>query len=367
MPRDNANKYLSDSSKDISDSRLTFECKQALLRRQYAEPLVDDEWEKFCDKTQLILPVDKPVKRTNSLKIRYFSYGSLAGVAAVLLLLLTLRLYNYYEQQRPITIFAAKQRNQEITININNKPQKIVSSNIKNDPYTGAIINIKKADFRNIVSKRIQTRSITTPYGKDYSVILNDGTQVILNADSKLTFPTKFSGKERVVKLEGEAYFKIAKNPQMPFIVKTDKMDTRALGTEFYVKAYKGTEPHVTLIEGVVDVNIPEINKNIRMSPNEEISMADKTLKIKNVDPEYLIQWKDGFFYYDNVALGDILLDIGRWYNINIEISKPKLMAYRLHFVVKRDANIDDVVDNLNNFRYLNAVKNGNKITIREK
>lgn len=188
-----------------------------------------------------------------------------------------------------------------------------------------------------------------------------------MNADSKLTFPTCFSGKARTVLLEGEAYFKVAKNPDMPFVVKTDKMNTTALGTEFNVKAYHGAVPHVTLVEGVVLVDVPEVKKNVRLAPSEEISLNDKTVNIRNIDPQYYIQWKDGFFYYDNVALGEILSDIGRWYNINIEIEKPALMSYRLHFVVNRDAVIDEVINSLNDFTYLDAVKSGNKITVRGK
>jgi transmembrane sensor len=208
-------------------------------------------------------------------------------------------------------------------------------------------------------------RTIATPYGKDYRVTLNDGTEVVMNADSKLTFPTRFTGKERIVHLVGEAYFKVAKNPKMPFIVQTDKMNTRALGTEFNVRAYAGAEPHVTLIEGSVLVNVAD--KDVQLKPGEDISFSNSTVKIKNVDIQYYVQWKDGFLYFDNQPLVDVMSDLGRWYNVNIEIENPSLMTYRLHFIVNRNSGIDEVIDNLNTLGYLNVVRNQNNIIISKK
>ena len=352
----------------VPDELVAFECRQAMLRKQYAEPVVDVEWNKFYETVKPAATVsEKSTAVKKDSKTRYFLFGSLAGVAAVLLVLLVFRGYNYYLEQRPVTVFVAEARNQEIMMNIDNGQQNILPGKTKTDPLDGVSIDSRKADFTKASQTKIQTRTIKTPYGKDYRVVLNDGTEVVMNADSRLTFPTTFSGKRREVKLEGEAYFKVAKNPDMPFVVKTNRINTTALGTEFNVRAYKGTDPHVTLIEGSVLVDVPVINKNVKLSPREDVSIKDNALNIKDVDPEYYIQWKEGFFYYDDVALGEVLSDIGRWYNINIEIEKPALMSYRLHFVVDRSAGIDEVVENLNNFRYLNAVKNGIKITIREK
>jgi len=364
MSKEYANNDFSQNSNLPTDTLLEFECRQAFLRKQFVVPEMDTEWNKFRDSISITLDVPQQSVVLKKGSTRYFTFGALGGVAAVLLLLVMWRGYNNYLEQQPVTIFVAEQRSPEIIIDTENGSSTIVSAKAVNDQNLGVLIESNKVDFRKSSTKIIQTKTLKTPYGKDYRVILNDGTEVIMNADSKLTFPTRFCGNKRVVSLEGEAYFKVAKNPDMPFIVKTRKMDTKALGTEFNVKAYKNSDPHVTLIEGIVEVSVPEVNKKIRMEPNEDVSLSNKTLNIRDVDPEYYIQWKDGFFYYDNVALGEIMSDIGRWYNVNIEIEKPALMAYHLHFVVNRNAKIDEVVENLNNFGYLNVIRTGNKISI---
>lgn len=367
MSKEYANTDFPENSFSETDARLDFECRQAFLRKEHAAPDIDEAWTRFRDTSGDVAEPPTPPVPLKRQRKRYFLVGALAGVAAVLLAITIWRGYDAYLQQAPVTIFVAEERSHDITIDAENGEQLIVATHSLNDPHSGALIENGKADFKRVRENVSQMRTIRTPYGKDYRVELNDGTEVIMNADSKLSFPTRFTGKERVVTLEGEAYFKVAKNPKRPFIVKTERMDTKALGTEFNVRAYKGTEPHVTLIEGVVVVNVPEVNKNVRMVPNEDVSLAENALTIKTVDPQYYIQWKDGFFYYDNVALSEILSDIGRWYNINIEIEKPALMSYHLHFVVNRDAKIEDVVDNLNDFSYLTVVKNGNKLSIRGK
>lgn len=372
MCKNNEHKGLYPDETFFSDDRLAFECRQAMLRKEYTEPAVDVEWSKFYGSIHPVSPSadldKKPRLHKKKLKTRYFTFGSLAGVAAAILLVLVFRWYDFYLDNRPVTVFVAQGRAQEIVMHIGDGRQTILASaNKVNDPLSGVVVTSHKADFRQVLNGKIQMRTIKTPYGKDYRVVLQDGTEVIMNADSKLTFPTRFSGTERVVLLEGEAYFKVAKNPAMPFLVKTDKINTRALGTEFNVRAYKGSDPHVTLIEGVVVVDVPEMKKDMRLLPSDDVSLSNKTLKLKTVDPQYYIQWKDGFLYYDNVALGEVLSDIGRWYNVDIDIEKPALMSYRLHFVVNRGSGIEEVVENLNDFKYLQVVQKGNKILIGEK
>ncbi|HJD74580.1 MAG TPA: FecR domain-containing protein [Bacteroides reticulotermitis] len=349
------------------DARLLFTCEQAMLRKKYPQPSVDTEWGKFRKET-IASEIEKPavaVQKKKSHKTRYFVLGSLSGIAATLLLVIGFQ-WQADKANQPIMIFTAEETTPQVTLGTDLQPQGVAIAEIKKEAAQNIIIKPHEVDFRQVAAspKYIPTQVITTPRGKDYQVILNDGTEVLLNAESKLTFPRKFTGSRRVVKLEGEAYFKIAKNEQMPFIVETERTSTRALGTEFNVKAYKNTESHVTLINGSVVVNMPEINKEVTLVPGQEVVVDQEVFKVKDVDVNYYVQWKDGYFYFDNVPLVEVLCDLGRWYNVNIEIEKPSLMSYRLHFIADRKAAIDEVVENLNSFSYLSAIKTGNKITI---
>ena len=209
-------------------------------------------------------------------------------------------------------------------------------------------------------------KTISTPRGKDYELVLSDGTVVLLNADSKITFPTRFTGNKRTVKLVGEAYFKVSKNKHRPFIVETGNLYTKVLGTEFNLKAYPHSDVNVTLIKGSVAVNAE--GKEVMLKPGENAEYSEnKDIEVTTVDTEGYIQWKDGYFYFDNVPLIDVVRDLGRWYNVNIEIRNNSLMSYRLHFIASRKASIKEFVDNLNEFNYLHEVHKGNKLIIDRK
>ncbi len=364
MSRTSENTDQPQDSAFLSDTLLAFECRQAMLRKTFEEPDIDQQWANL----QRSVPKSIPAATDQRLqKKRYFLLGIAAGVAAVALILLVVRLYDNYLDNRPVTVFLAQHTETAVTMQAGEQEHVLSAQKEISDPLPGVKIDSRKADFTQAKALHPETRTIQTSYGKDYLVVLNDGTQVIMNAGSKLTFPTKFEGTERIVSLEGEAYFKVVKNPERPFVVRTEKLSTRVYGTEFNVKAYKGSDPHVTLIEGVVVVDVPNLKKNIRLLPSEDVSVKNKTLEIRDIDPQYYIQWKDGFLYYDNVPLGEVLSDIGRWYNVDIEIEKSSLMSYRMHFVVNRNAGIQEVMENLNEFKFLHATKSGNKISIDDK
>lgn len=108
----------------------------------------------------------------------------------------------------------------------------------------------KELDYRQVISTTTQTHVLTVPRGESFKVVLCDGTEVWLNANSNFVYPTAFIGDERIVTLEGEAYFKVTKDPERPFIVKTKTVQTRVLGTEFNIRSYTPEDTHVVLING---------------------------------------------------------------------------------------------------------------------
>ena len=189
-----------------------------------------------------------------------------------------------------------------------------------------------------------------------------------MNADSKLTFPEHFDAKERVVKLEGEAFFTVTKNAHQPFIVESEKVRTHVLGTEFNLRAYPSSSPHVTLVSGQVVVDNLMNHERVTMKPGQDVTLnKQQRFDVSAVDTEYYIQWKEGYFYFDNLPLVEVLKELGRWYNVDIRITDNSLMSYRLHFIADRSASIDQVVENLNGFSYLQVYKNGDGIVVSPK
>lgn len=162
---------------------------------------------------------------------------------------------------------------------------------------------------------------LATPKGGEYKLVLEDSTEVWLNADSKLKFPLKFDSGVRQVELIGEAYFKVKKDELRPFIIRSNDMDIKVLGTEFNVSAYSD-DPFVktTLINGLVAISYK--NRGVagqqNLYPGDQASFNKKenTIHIKTVDVAKYTAWKDGFFVFENQTLSEISRILERWYNV---------------------------------------------------
>lgn len=156
--------------------------------------------------------------------------------------------------------------------------------------------------------------NITTPRGGQYTIMLSDGTKVILNAASSLKYPTTFKGAERTVELTGEGYFEVAHHKSRPFKVISEGQTVEVLGTHFNINAY-ADEPNVktTLLEGSVDVNGTFIKPN-----QQAIFSAGNQIVVKQVDPANVVAWKDGLFKFDHTDLKTAMRQIARWYDVEI-------------------------------------------------
>jgi transmembrane sensor len=164
-------------------------------------------------------------------------------------------------------------------------------------------------------SSLLAFNELIVPAKGKYTVKLSDGTVVWLNASSSLKFPASFSNqKNRMVELDGEAYFEVSKNKHQPFIVKTGPQLVTVLGTHFNIKAYKN-EPEVktTLLEGSVKVN------NIKLTPNHSAILRNGSLAVTKADTSQAISWKNGFFNFKDENVVSIMRQISHWYDVEIE------------------------------------------------
>lgn len=170
------------------------------------------------------------------------------------------------------------------------------------------------ADGNAVNSKTGSWNEVSTPKGGTYKVILPDGTNVWLNAASKLRFPNRFIEGRRYVQLTGEAYFEVAKDRAHPFIVSSNRQQIQVLGTHFNVSVYPDEETATTtLMEGSIAIN------NTLLKPNQEaVLMGRGGLVISNVEASDAMAWKDGKFRFNNTDLDVVLRQLGRWYDVDI-------------------------------------------------
>ncbi|AOC95897.1 fec operon regulator FecR [Flavobacterium anhuiense] len=161
--------------------------------------------------------------------------------------------------------------------------------------------------------------TLSTPTGGQYNIVLADGTKVFLNAVSSIKYPTQFNRDQRVVELEGEAYFEVAKDKSKPFIVKSDKQTIEVLGTHFNVHAYNNEAAvKTTLLEGSVAVSSK--NQKAILKPGQQSNISDNAkIAIREVDTEAAIAWKNGRFKFDNADLKSVMKQLERWYGIKVE------------------------------------------------
>lgn len=162
--------------------------------------------------------------------------------------------------------------------------------------------------------------TLSTPTGGQYNIVLADGTKVYLNAVSSIKYPTQFNGDKRLVELEGEAYFEVAKNKNKPFIVKSDNQSIEVLGTHFNVHAYANESVvKTTLLEGSVAVSFK--NQKSILKPGQQSNVSDNfaKIKIREVDTDEAIAWKNGRFKFDNADLKTVMRQLERWYGIKVE------------------------------------------------
>jgi ferric-dicitrate binding protein FerR (iron transport regulator) len=192
-------------------------------------------------------------------------------------------------------------------------------------------------------SKEIAYNTISTPRGGQYQIELPDGTRVWLNAASSLRFPVAFTGKERRVEIDGEAYFEVAKNKNMPFIAKTRGGEIQVLGTHFNVMAYREEDAvRTTLLEG--SVKFSSGNNVAVLKPGEQAKLSNEgQLKIDEVDVEPVIAWKNGLFVFNNEDVSTVMRQLSRWYDVDVvyQAKQPKQL-----FVgeVPRNSKLSDVL-----------------------
>ena len=189
--------------------------------------------------------------------------------------------------------------------------------------------------------------TVSTPAGTTTSIALSDGTEVLLSANSRLTYNKDFSHEKREVTLVGEARFHVAKDAHRPFIVRTEQIQTQVLGTVFDVKAYPKTLPDVTLYEGKVEVSLNGSSPR-QMQPGEQASISKEgKLQLAKASTEQG-KWTEGEFAFDNRELKSVMQEIGSWYNISVVFHSRPLLEERIYFRMERAASVEDVLGVLN-------------------
>jgi len=206
--------------------------------------------------------------------------------------------------------------------------------------------------------------TLSTARGETYILILPDKSKVWLNAASSLTYSTDLLDHGiRKVRLQGEAYFEIAKDKKHPFVVSTANHDVEVLGTHFNVNSYpEESSTTTTLLEGSVKIITEKLTRLLK--PNQQSVFTDGGFNVKNVNAEDAVAWKDGAFIFEDETLQSIMRRISRWYNVEVEyaenVDKDKLYGGG----VSRYANVSSVLEILESTKNIHFKVKGRRILV---
>jgi ferric-dicitrate binding protein FerR (iron transport regulator) len=208
----------------------------------------------------------------------------------------------------------------------------------------------------NIETISYNTLSTANGEQSPYPLILPDGSKVWLNAQSSITFPTAFNGKERIVKITGEALFEVFHNAKQPFKVQTQKQTIEDIGTVFNVNAY-ADEPatKTTLVAGKVKVN------DVFLEPGQQTDGSH----IRTVNTKRYTAWKTGDFYFEDDSIQTVMRQLSRWYNIEVSY-KGNMPTDGFNARITRSKNISAILQILENTKGVHFKIEGRRITVIE-
>ncbi len=216
-----------------------------------------------------------------------------------------------------------------------------------------------------------EMKEVFVAFGEQSVFTLEDGTQVTLDAGSSLSYPEKFRGNSRDVFLNGEGYFEVSHDPENPFVVHADNAEIEVLGTEFNVRAWhRHGQIKVAVIEGKVSLNASEssIKEAVVITEGEmsTLSQNGKPSKPQRVDVEKHIAWLNYEMEFNSVQLSEVLYQMERWYNIEINADDPKIQNLKITMLLTK-RSIRDNLEFISTLANLDYTLSGNTVNLRKK
>lgn len=317
-------KYLDES---ISEQELELlEKFKKELKKANKEPHFKNESHKIAIKTSLWTSIQEQTKDS---KKRRSIIWKISGVAAIFLGLLTTG-YFYLERSSANTNFVIPEN--AITLQLENGDVKVINENgqVEVLDTNGNVVGKqdgKSLKYSDSASKtELAYNTLTVPRGKTFQLQLSDGTVAHLNAGSSIQYPVQFiPGSDRLVLITGEAYLNVAKDPEHPFIVNTNGLNVRVLGTQFNVSAYPEDETtEVVLVEGAVSLYTEEeeygSEKNVYLKPGFKGSFdkAKNNIDTSEVITSLYTSWVNGKLVFRNMTFNNIMKKLERHYDVTI-------------------------------------------------
>ncbi len=217
---------------------------------------------------------------------------------------------------------------------------------------------------RTLIYNRIEV-----PRGGEFHLTLADGTQVWLNADTRLDYPVEFAGDVREVRLQGEAYFEVEKDAARPFVVKAGATRLQVYGTAFDFNAYDTASLYAVLVNGSIALQADGAAQEVRLLPGQmgTVDPVAGTVRVEKVDVHSYIAWKDNDMVFENERLESIMRKVERWYDVHVVFMHNRLKDLHYCGDIKRYADIGDLLAYLGKGSPARFTLDGRTVIITEK
>lgn len=209
--------------------------------------------------------------------------------------------------------------------------------------------------------------TIVTPKGEQYDFVLPDGSKVILNSMSKLSYPVAFNDDIREVSLEGEAFLDVSKDSSRPFIVKTKYTKVKVLGTNFNVRAYANEKYNeITLVEGSVRISNDK-DETVLVPGNQAVCSHSDKINVNNVDVNIYTSWTHGVFEFNKMDLQKITNSLERWYNVEFCFADKTVVNKRFTGAFKKGTSIEAILEFIGETTNVKFIKKKNIVYVVKK
>ena len=219
----------------------------------------------------------------------------------------------------------------------------------------------------------IEWVEVNVPLGEKEEVSLSDGTVLHLNSGSRLTYPAVFSGESRTVFMDGEAYLDVAKDPEHPFLIKSQSIDIKVLGTSFNFKNFaRERTAELLLMEGSVEasVSIPNDTRTVRLKPGDKMQYNRESgnLDIARFNPKgYKAFYEDNSLHFFDMEMADIALDLSRRFNCEIVVLDEELASRRYFSIFTNNETLDQILTVMSSDGKMRVRHSGKTIYLQSK
>lgn len=239
--------------------------------------------------------------------------------------------------------------------------------NIDNESLIEKIAD-KTISYRNRDRNSTEPLTFNTlviPSCYTYTIILDDSTEVLLNANSQLRYPVKFTDDKREVFLKGEAYFRVSKSHK-PFIVTVDETYIKVYGTEFNIQSFGNNRVKTVLVSGSVGVGLKGISQEKMIKPNQMtiVDSQNGEIEISDVDVKSHTAWIKGYFRYDSQRIGDAIDEFSRWYGVEFKFMDPKESEEIITAFFEKSSSLEKILLTIEKATSLKFIKKGGSYII---